>query len=536
LIKGKFLMTASSGGGKSNLIRIFCERLFGHVPIIILDREGEFGNLRNVCKEFIVFGKEGDMPIHAGMAHLLALRLWENKYSAIIDLSEMEPSQMHRFVQVFIKSLVDAPKNIWRPMVLVIDEAHEFVPENGEGSSVAKGAILELISKCRKRFIGVVLASQRAAKLDKSAISECRNLVVGFLNRHDDRRQLGKELGFSTKDELFSIKMLHEGEFWALGPAIAREVTKVQIDLAETNPSDNRLTRRFKIGKPSAETRALLDKLKDLPKEAEKELTEVVDLKAENMRLRTELKKAGTIKPEIRIQKESVDIKGIQESIENQYRHSCRIWQGQLLTLLHNIRETVGNTPWKPPVVKLPVTVTHKTTVLPINPFSTKPVVSPFPVQRTTEVEHLKENTDSGLGPSETKILGFLCLHPQKQFKRSQISAMIGMKCTGGSFKTYMSRLRSRGFITGRDLYQITEQGIHTAQSLGIESTQGLKVSLESWLEKLPGNPRKIYEVCLNNPHKSFSTEEISQAAQIQCTGGSFKTYVSRLVTLGLLR
>lgn len=45
LIRSKLLVQANSGGGKSWLLRRLAEQMFGKVPIILIDPEGEFATL-----------------------------------------------------------------------------------------------------------------------------------------------------------------------------------------------------------------------------------------------------------------------------------------------------------------------------------------------------------------------------------------------------------------------------------------------------------------------------------------------------------
>ncbi len=46
LLRGRLLIQANSGKGKSWLLRRIAEELFGKVQVIIIDPEGEFATLR----------------------------------------------------------------------------------------------------------------------------------------------------------------------------------------------------------------------------------------------------------------------------------------------------------------------------------------------------------------------------------------------------------------------------------------------------------------------------------------------------------
>jgi DNA helicase HerA-like ATPase len=103
LIETRMLIQANSGGGKSYTIRRIIEQAFGHVQIIVIDPEGEFGNMRSKY-DFVYIGKDGDSPAESRSAALLARRLLELKASAIIDLYELPPHERKRFVRLFLRS------------------------------------------------------------------------------------------------------------------------------------------------------------------------------------------------------------------------------------------------------------------------------------------------------------------------------------------------------------------------------------------------------------------------------------------------
>src|ERR1035437_2980962 len=81
LIESRLVIQANSGGGKSWATRRLIEESFGHVQVIVIDPEGEFGNMRGEY-DFVYAGKGGDAPVESRSAALLAIRLLELKASA----------------------------------------------------------------------------------------------------------------------------------------------------------------------------------------------------------------------------------------------------------------------------------------------------------------------------------------------------------------------------------------------------------------------------------------------------------------------
>jgi hypothetical protein len=41
-------------------------------------------------------------------------------------------------VKLFLEALVDAPKQLWHPVLVVLDEAHVFCPEKGQAKRRAR--------------------------------------------------------------------------------------------------------------------------------------------------------------------------------------------------------------------------------------------------------------------------------------------------------------------------------------------------------------------------------------------------------------
>jgi len=128
LLRTRLLVQSNSGGGKSWAIRRLCEQAFGKVQIIVIDPEGEFASLREKFG-FVLVGQGGETPADTRSAGLLAQRLLEIRASAVCDIYEAfrkSPSQRRAWVAAFLESLVDAPKTLWHPVLVIVDESHKF--------------------------------------------------------------------------------------------------------------------------------------------------------------------------------------------------------------------------------------------------------------------------------------------------------------------------------------------------------------------------------------------------------------------------
>ena len=285
LLVSRLLVQANSGGGKSWTLRRLLEQLFGRVPQVVIDVDGEFGTLREKFAYVLASaGAGGDCKVDARTAPLLARRILEHGFSAIVDLSEMRKPQRAAFVRAFLEALMDAPRTLWRPLLVVLDEAHLFCPEKDQAESAA--AVIDLMTRGRKRGFCGVLATQRIAKLHKDAAAEANNKLIGRAVLDVDVKRAAEEIGFTTREQQLLLRGLTEGRFYAYGPALRhRGVRLVQVGPVRTSHPEPG-TRASAAPPAPAQLREILAKLADLPAEAEAEASEVVRLRAEVAELR----------------------------------------------------------------------------------------------------------------------------------------------------------------------------------------------------------------------------------------------------------
>ena len=198
LIDTRLLIQANSGGGKSWCLRRLLEQTHGAVQHLVIDPEGEFASLRERFDYVLAVKQGGDTAAEPRTGALLAERLLELGVSAILDLYELKAHDRVRFVRVFLEALIDAPKKLWHPALVVVDEAHVYCPEKDEAESA--GAVKDLATRGRKRGFCAVLATQRLAKLHKDAAAECNNKLIGRTSLDVDLKRASDDLGFRGRD------------------------------------------------------------------------------------------------------------------------------------------------------------------------------------------------------------------------------------------------------------------------------------------------------------------------------------------------
>lgn len=535
LIDSRLLIQANSGGGKSYAIRRIIEQAFGKVQIIVLDPEGEFTNLREKF-DFVYAGKGGDAPVEPRSAAMLAHKLLELKASTIIDLYELPPQERKHFVRLFCEAMVNSPKELWHEVLVIIDEAHVFAPEKGE--SEAMGPVIDLATRGRKRGYCVVLATQRLPKLNKDAAAECNNKLIGRASQDIDRKRAAEELGFTTKEQILSLRDLSPGEFYVFGPAISREVQKIHIGLVKVTPPKRGTGRSVKIAPPTAKVKALLAKLADLPQAAAEEAKTIADfkkqntaLKAENSRLKAQPPVAAPVDTD-KLTKKAYDL-GIAAAETVMRKELDRMRQDsnkeitRLQTVLRKVTEIASGAVGT--AIKIePIRIEMPPVTL------TKSQVPAWPYPKTREALPLDHNAmveRKALGTGERLILKAIGADSEG-LTTEHIAVLTGYKAT--SRRLYLQNLKQRGFVKSRsDVFQITPEGI---EELGNEyqplPADGSMLQ-EYMLRTLPLGERKILQILVDRHPEGVGYQEIEDLTSYKST--SRRLYIQNLAARKLV-
>lgn len=521
LIESRLLVQANSGGGKSHTIRRIIEQAFGHVQIIVIDPEGEFSNLRSKF-DFVYVGKGGDAPAESRSAALLAKRLLELKASAIVDLYELPPQERKHFVHLFCDAMVNAPKELWHDTLVIIDEAHVFAPEKGE--SEAMGSVIDLATRGRKRGYCVVLATQRLPKLNKDAAAECNNKLIGRASQDIDRKRAAEELGFTTKEQILSLRDLEPGEFYVFGPAIGRDVIKTFVGDVDVKPPKRGVTRSAPPT-PSDAVKKILSQLSDLPKEAAEELRTTSELKREVTRLNRELIKkdrstTNEAKMRAMVEREndwSVTLREANEEIKR---------LGDILT---SVASKVGV-----PVITVfekPISRTSKND-FPMEP-KERPMDSFTPIPEDS-IQKVSPKIDGEITGPEQRILdGIAMLESSgvREPSKTLVAAAASYSIKSSSFIKALSQLRSRGLIN--ESMHLSDEARDLTNFVNIPITS--KDLHKRILSILSGPEKRVLDQLLLESSKELNDAELAAHAQYSPNSSSYIKAKSQLRSKGLL-
>ena len=522
-IDSRALVCANSGGGKSYLVRKILEETSGKVMSIILDVEGEFKTLREKY-DFLLIGNNADVPLSLKSAELLPRKLLELNVSTIIDISDLKMNERIQYAKHFLEALMELPRELWKPCIIVLDESHLLAGQQEKQDSTH--AVIDLMTRGRKRGYCGILCSQRISKLHKDAVAEANNYLVGRTGLDIDMKRASEILGFTEKKDMLSLRDLDPGEFYVFGPAISKHVEKEKVGQVKTTHPKVGMDLRGKIVSPTEKIKEILTKISELPKEAEKEAKTIKEMQTKIKGLVHEIRilKISKPKPEAderalerarqigfkdAEQKYLIYIKPLEENSKK-----LRMLLGKIIKDASSFLESksfqiIGDIP--------PIKMSN-------------PEVEPklhFKIERSVNVV---SNEDIKLGLAEKKIYTLLCQYPDRLLSKQQIGVFTGYRYRGGGFNNALGRLNSFNLIE------------RTGDSARVKDVNqdlmgDYDFSIKAMINKLGKCEREIFEVLLEEPNREFTKEEIAEQtpSNYESLGGGFNNALGRLNTFGIV-
>lgn len=557
LLSTRLMAQANSGGGKSWLLRRLLEQTHGRVQQFVIDPEGEFATLRQKFDYVLAAKNGGDTLAEPRAAKLLAERLLKLRVSAVLDIQELKPTERVEFVQLFLESLIDAPKSLWRPALVVIDEAHVFCPQGGEASSSI--AVRDLCARGRKRGYCAVLATQRISKLHKDAVAECNNKLIGRASLDVDMKRCADELGF-TKDRMSELRSLKPGEFFAYGPAIetrpvsgARAVTGI-VTRVHVGPV---ITQHPKVGArrirtkaappPTRKIKQMLPQLSDLPAEAEQALTTTKQLRAKVVELTNDLRDAQSRAPEGKPQRVEVQVirpKTVQRlsQLVAAFDRSTRAFAGSItgVSRLLGKADEIGGT-----IAGAVASVTGGATGRAVtirtrteHGRETIRATVSAPVNGTVSV--VSASAAGALAKPEQRLLDALAWFEAigvRTPEQPAVAFMAGYTYGSGSFNNPRGQLKKKGLLTyhANNQIELTASGRASATYPPRHELATASELHTSVLGRLPQPEQRLLKPLLEQWPHPMEQKELAVKANYAFNSGAFNNPRGRLKSLGLI-
>ena len=128
-------------------------------------------------------------------------------------------------VAKLLSNLFDARKAGTVPAgMVVVEEAHNFCPEKGFMKTTSSDVLRAIASEGRKFGLGLLIISQRPAKVDKNVLSQCNTQIIMRVTNPNDIRAIAKSLEGISSELEEEIKRLPPGIALFVNPDIPRAV------------------------------------------------------------------------------------------------------------------------------------------------------------------------------------------------------------------------------------------------------------------------------------------------------------------------
>lgn len=535
------LVQGVRGSGKSYLVRVIVEQTIPEVQTIILDPEGEFVSLREKLA-ILIAGPNGDVPCEVRSAKLFARRVAELGLSAVLDMSELSIDEQKQYVETFLTAIHNLPKSLWRPRLIVLDEAHVYCPESGKGKSVAREAVTRLMSQGRKRGCGAILVTQRLSKLNKDAAGEAANLFICETSPIDVV-SAQKLLGI-TAQQGAELTTLERGTCFAAGKGLNRRgVTRVHVRKAQTTHPEPGTRYKMTPLPPPAVVKKALAELKDLPpsKEQEEAATlaaaqkKIMDLQAE---LRRSVRPPGIVKATHGVSEEQVE-RMVQAAVEKErvahrkaIKEIGKKFQGfcdavdKLSTTITTQSKAVESA-----ASRVADSLREPTTAV-AEPIRIHVPSAPvrFPQEPKSTRSHSNGSSDGGI----RRIA--IALATESPLSRTDLAILSRLVPSSGTFATYLGRLRQQGLLVGQGgQFAITPEGLSWLGPFEPCPSSGPDL-VSAWADEIGGGGLgRIFAALADAGEGGLDRTALASAADLEASSGTFATYLGRLRRKGIL-
>lgn len=527
--------------GKSNALGVLIEGLLtAGEQVIIFDpasihwsyRVGRDGKTP-AYSIAVIGGEHGDMPLVPSSGGLLADSLAASSTSAVIDSSDLTLGDQRRLVTDFFERFFQAKKRHRTPVLVVLEEAHEYIPQNVQPGEARMFGAIQRAAKIGRNFgIGLATVDHRPQEVSK-AIVNLSEFVAFFQLIGAHERKAVKEWITNNDPERAGLEnelpTLPRGTAQVYSPTWLKVYGKFAFPLKQT----------FDAGK-TPERGAALVKLKPIDIAGLRTSMAAVEKEAEASNPKVlqkriaELEKQLAAKPVAAVK--TIEVIKEVHVIPPKLKEDLKAVRKSLVQVTHSLESAMG--------------AIHESAAklekVDSGNFSGEYLATrPRPETRSPPARNPEKLTDSGDRPSAGAIRMINAIASSATGTRTaqQIATLTGIKVTGTTFSTYKSQLRRGGYIeiNGPD-WSLTPAG--DALATANEVPEDNESLLDFWQPKLPHGAYRLLEHIVRKIGAGKSVERErwgsailkSDGEPINPDGTTLSTYISRLVTNGLVK
>jgi hypothetical protein len=154
--------------------------------------------------------------------------------SVPFDVVPMVTAQVGRLAYEF---------NFWNPLcrefpiVLVCEEAHEYIPREDLAKYQEARRSMERIAKNGRKYgVGLCIVSQRPADVSETVLAQCNSYICMRISNPDDQEYVRSMVPDAARGTFAALASLAKGEAVALGEAVPMPV-RFQVNLPDPPPN-----------------------------------------------------------------------------------------------------------------------------------------------------------------------------------------------------------------------------------------------------------------------------------------------------------
>lgn len=528
------------------------------IPITVVDPIGVWRFLRVPGKGkgypvVVAGGMEGDLPLTPENTESIVRAAMQNRVSIVLDLYTMELSKADwkRICASAIRTMLYENKQYGLRHVF-IEEAAEFCPQRvGPDQGRVYAEMEKLARMGGNALLGYTLINQRAEEVNKAVLELCDTLILHRQKGRNSLNALTKWLKIAgAKGDtsiVESMPTLKQGEAWAWLSGSDKPV-RIQIPMKNSFHPDRRSiagTGAHVEKAAAVDVDAFVTAMREtLTKEGKKEspdqkFAKTLGREAIDQFVNTETVDASRARDEG--YREGFEA-GHQAGYEKGYSAGNHVGCGSADAMVRYITE------------QLPAAingVVSEAIGLRTAQEVSQDIDKPAPAKLTPgqERERFKEEWNKPArfiptaapakangqgGGAELRILRVLAARSPARFSKAQWATLSGMKRTGGTWQTYVSRLRQAGYLDEREdgTVGLTAAGIRAAGHVDRPRAGSV---IEDWKNSLGSGPAKMIDELVRLHPQPMDRANLADRVGMTATGGTFQTYLSRLKTNGLI-
>ena len=160
----------------------------------------------------------------------------------IMDMSGIPFDVVNTIVALIARIAFDF--NFWNPnrrelpILLVLEEAHNYLSVNSKGSTAARLTVERIAKEGRKYGVSVMIVSQRPSEISETILSQCNNFVVLRLLNPIDQAYIRRLVPETFSGLETVISTLRQGEAIIVGDSAPMPL-RIQIDAPNPPPASS---------------------------------------------------------------------------------------------------------------------------------------------------------------------------------------------------------------------------------------------------------------------------------------------------------